>query len=276
MQDALMALQTDLASRIAIRYAGRLEKLVRFNMQAIHVPDMDEKGHSPGSGWVHQTWENVIVQQAREDIAGLLRKELFYYSIGEPKIVQGERDRVILAEMNQKQYDFFIEGVLHSFEPDRFFQKLDSDLYRNILCPVLMVKNLMDLNRGIQILGTPDTVSSVISWFLKLWSELPAEPDILVCQFEPSMEKHVFIENDNDLISIIEARFIKYGKKPATVKIVKGSSNSLVSLVRDHALLVSPLPTSSSQIAQMLAMSPCPILFCPEFSALLHKSCHKK
>ncbi len=265
MQDALMALQTDLASRIAIRYACRLEKLARFNMQAIHIPDMDEKGHSPGSGWVHQTWENAIVQQAREDIAGLLQKELFYYSIGEPKIVPGERDQVILEEMNQKRYDFFIEGLLHSFEPDRFFQKLDSDLYRNIPCPILMVKNLVDLNRGIQILGTPDTVSSVISWFLKLWSELPAEPDVLVCHFEPSMEEHATIENDSDLVSAIEDRFLKFRKKPATIKTVKGASNNLAPLVRDHALLVSPLPTSSSQIAHMLAMSPCPTLFFPVY-----------
>ncbi len=265
MQDALMALQTDLASRIAVRYACRLENLVRFNMQAIHIPDLDEKKHSPGSGWVHQTWENVIVQQAREDIAGLLRKELFYYSISEPKIVPGERDQVILEEMDRKRYDFFIEGFLHSFEPDRFLQKLDSDLYRNILCPILMVKNLVDLNRGIQILCTPDTVSSVMSWFLKLWSELPAEPDILVCHFEPSMKEHIFIENDSDLITTIKAGFLKYGKKPANIKTVQGSSKNLVPLVRDHALLVSPLPTSSSQIAHMLAMSPCPILFCPEF-----------
>jgi len=162
MQDALMALQTDLASRIAIRYACQLEKSARFNMQAIHIPDLDEKGHSPGGGWVHQTWENAIVQQAGEDIAGMLRKELFYYSIGEPKIVPGERSQVILEEIRQKQYDFLIEGFLHSFE---FFQKLDSDLYRNILCPVLMVKNLMDLNRGIQIFTTPDTISSVLSWY---------------------------------------------------------------------------------------------------------------
>ncbi len=265
MQDALMALQTDLASRIAIRYACRLEKLARFNMQAIHIPDLDEKGRSPGSGWVHQTWENAIVQQAREDIAGLLQKELFYYSIGAPKIVSGERDQVILEEMHQKRYDFFIEGFLHSFEPDGFFQKLDSDLYKNIPCPILMVKNLVDMNRGVQIFGTPDTVLSAVSWFFKLWSKLPIQPEILVCHFEPSMEKPVFLENDSHLISVIEERFLKYGKKHAGIRTVRGASNNLVPFVRDHALLVSPLLASDSQIAHMLAMSPCPILFCPEF-----------
>ena len=178
MQDVLISLQTDLASSIAIRYACQLEKLVRFTMQVLHIPDMDETGHSHGSGWVHETWENAIVQQAREDIAKLVQKELFHYSTVEPKIIPGERDLVILEEIRQKKYDLFIEGLLHSFEPDRFFQKLDSMLYRSLPCPALLVKNLVVLDRGIQIVGTPDTIPSLLLWFFKIFNNLPADPDI--------------------------------------------------------------------------------------------------
>ncbi len=266
MQDVLIALQTDLASSIAIRYLCQLEKLGRLNVQAIHVPDMDDLGRSPGGGWVQQTWENAIFERVRDEIARMVPKELFHSSMGELKIVPGERDQVIREEMDQNHYDFFIEGLLHSFEPNRFFEKLDSPLYRNLPCPALMVKNLVDLTRGIQIVGTLDTFSSVLAWFLKLWDEIPAEPDILVCHFEASKEKGTFLENDSDLISDIDGRFFKYGKKIASIKTAKGSSNELALLVRDHALLVSPLPESSSHMAQMLAKSPCPILFCPEFT----------
>jgi len=265
MQDVLIALQTDLASGIAIRYACQLEKLARFNMQAIHVPDMDEQGHSPGGGWVHQTWENAVIQQARKKIARLVKEDLFYcYLARAPKIVQGEKDEVILEEMRQKNYDFFIEGLLHSFEPDRFFQKLDSRLYRNLTCPVLMVKNLVNPDRGIQIVGTPETVSFVLPWFFKVLNELPVEPDILICHFETSLGKVTFLENDSDLISGIEDQFLKQGKKPGKIRTARGSVDKLVSLVRDHALLVSVLPESRSHMADMLSMSPCPILFCPE------------
>ncbi len=264
MQDALMAVQTDLASSIAVRYTHRLEKLIRFKTQAIHIPDMDENNHSPGSGWVHKTWENAIIQKAREDITRMFLKEHFIYNGWSPMIVPGERDRVILEELRHKRYDFFIEGLLHSFEPDRFFQKLDSDLYRNISCPVLLVKNLVDLNRGIQIVGTPNTISFGLSWFFKIWNGIPAEPDILICHFEPSLEKRIILENDGDLFADIEEKFLKYGKKIASIKTAKGSPEKLISFVRDHALLVSPLTRGNSHIAQMLAMSPCPILFCPE------------
>ncbi len=265
MQDVLISLQTDLASSIAIRYACQLEKLVRFTMQVLHIPDMDETGHSHGSGWVHETWENAIVQQAREDIAKLVQKELFHYSTVEPKIIPGERDLVILEEIRQKKYDFFIEGLLHSFEPDRFFQKLDSELYRSLSCPALLVKNLVNLDRGIQIVGTKETVPTLLYWFFKVFNKPTADPDILLCHFETSWEEAVFMENDTVLISDIESDFLKQGKTVGKIKTVKGSPDGLALLVRDHALVISAYPQSQSDMAHLLSMSPCSILFCPEF-----------
>ncbi|NOX33963.1 MAG: hypothetical protein GXP56_09535 [Deltaproteobacteria bacterium] len=265
MQEVLISLQADLASGIAIRYACQLEKSARFNMNAIHIPDMDEKGHSPGSGWVHQTWENAVIQQARKKIAQLVKEDLFYcYLTRNPKIVPGEKEQVLLDEMRQKNYDFFIEGLLHSFEPDRFFQRLDSRLYRGLACPVLMVQNLTDLEKGIQIVGTRETVFSVLPWYFKLLKSLPEKPDILLCHFEAPGGKASFIENDTTLISGIEDRFLKHGKKPGRIRTVKGSPNELGLLVRDHALIASVLPQSRSSMASMLSMSPCPILLCPE------------
>jgi hypothetical protein len=263
MQDVLIALQTDLASSIAIRYTCGLEKLARFNIQAIHIPDMDKEGHSHGSGWVHETWKNAIVRQAREDIAELVQKELFYYSIGEPKIVPGERDSVILEEIRHNHYTFFIEGLLHSFEPARFFQKLESRLYKNLPCPVLMVKNMVELGRGVQIMGTPETIPSLLPWFFKLFSDLPGEPDFLICQFDTSVGKVAFIENDRHLLSDIEDRFSKRGKKPGRIRTAKGSPAELSLLIRDHALTISNLPQHHNNMAIMLSLSPCPVMLCP-------------
>jgi len=265
MQNVLIALETDLASSIALRYACRFEKLIRFNMQVVHIPDLDEQNHPPGGGWVHRTWENAVVQQSGREIRKLIREERGYcYSAGEPKIIPGEKDQVILEELRKKRYDFFIEGFLHSFEPDRFFKKLDSDLYRHLPCPALMVKNMVDPDRGIQIVGTPDTFSFELYWFFKILSGMVAEPDILVCRFKTSGDKATLLENDRDLISGIETGMLKYGKAAGRIRTAEGSSDGLAALVRDHALLVSPLPESGSPMAHMLSRSPCPILFCPE------------
>jgi len=265
MQDVLIALQTDLASSIAIRYVCLIENFVRFNMQAVHIPDVDENGHLPSRGWVHQSWENAIVERAEKGIARLLQKEnLHRYSMGEPKILSGQRDQAILEELQYKSYDFFIEGFLHSFEPDRFFKKLDSDLYKNMPCPALMVQNLVNLDRGIQIVGTPDTILSVLPWFFKFWHDLPVKTDILVCHFDTSKKKVATLENDTHLICSIKESELNHGKKFDTIRSVNGSSTKLALLIRDHALVISLLPETSGHMAHILATSPCPILLCPK------------
>jgi hypothetical protein len=265
MQDVLIALKTDLASGIAIRYVCQLEKLFRFNMQAVHIPDMDEKGHSPGGGWVHQTWEDAVIQQAKENIAKLVKEDLFYsYLTQSPKIIPGDKDQVILEEVNNNKYAFFIEGLLHSFDPETFFQKLDSDLYNTLAFPILLVKNIVNMDKGIQIAVTKDTMPSVFPWFFKIFKELSEKPDILICNLTTNDEKIKIIEDEKDLISDIKAQFSQYSKEVGKIQIAEGSAEELSLLVRDHALLISSRPKSHEPMAEMLSMSPCPILLCPE------------
>ncbi|MFH1156044.1 MAG: hypothetical protein V1793_19730 [Pseudomonadota bacterium] len=264
MQDVLVGLQNNLASRIAIRYACQFEKTVRFNMQVIHIPAQDEKEHPTHGGWVKQTWESTVARQSRDWLSELIRKELVYHhSTGEPKIKLGDRDQVILDELQQRSYGFFMEGLLHAFEPELFMQKIDSRLYRNAPCPVLMVKNLVTLDRGLRIVATPETVSSVLSWFSRVLQEFPIDPDMVICHFEPQGKDFRIIENDQALVTGLEARMLGHGKRLGTVTTLKGPSREMASRLQDHGLVIAPLPEGRSDMAALLAMSPCPILFCP-------------
>ena len=265
MHDVLMALQTDLASSIAIRFMCQIKKFGQFNIQTAHVPDLEKAGHPPGSGWVQKIWEDEIVGKARKDIAKLIQEEnSAQYNLPAPLVLLGERDQVILSELQHKSYDIFIEGLLHSFEPDLFFARIDSDLYRNPPCPILMVKNLVKLDRGIQLVGTPDRISLLLPWFDKFWKDQPLQADVLICQFENQEENITILENDDHLVSELENGGLRHRTEPCTIKTAKGPSKKLVSLVRDHALIMSLVPESKGNMARMLAMSPCPILFCPE------------
>ncbi len=265
MHNVLIALETDLASGIAIRYADQLEKKMRFNMQALHVPDMDKNGPSPGSGWVHKKWEDGVIDNAKKEISKLVKEDLFYcYLTQTPKIIPGEKETVILNEMWGKHYDFFMEGFLHSFEPDRFFEKIDSDLYKKLSCPVIMVKNLINMDMGLQIVGTPETIPLAVMWLLKLLKDWSTKPDILVCHFETSMDHTTTLDNDPVLLLNIEKRFAQSGSEAGTIRTIKGPPGELSLFVRDHALMVSVLPRHSGPMARMLSMSPCPIMLCPE------------
>ena len=53
----LVAVDADLASSIAIRYACDLANRTGMQLQTIHVVEPEEQGHTPGTGWVRRTWE---------------------------------------------------------------------------------------------------------------------------------------------------------------------------------------------------------------------------
>jgi len=265
MHDVLIALQTDLASSIAIRFIGQMQKFGQFNIQAIHVPDLDKDGHPPAVGWVHKIWEDEIVSKSRGDISKLIQKEnIVRDTLFSPIVLLGERDQVIRSELQHTAYDIFAEGLLHAFEPDMFYRKLDSELYQNLLCPILMVKNLVKLDRGIQLVGTPDTIPPLLPWFYTFWKDQPLKVELLICQFQNQAEDFTIIENDDQLVSEIKKGGLADRTASYTIKTAKGSAKAIGSLVRDPALIMSFVPQSIDSMAQILAMAPCPILFCPE------------
>jgi len=264
MHNVLMALQTDLASSIAIRFICQMEELGRFDIQTVHVPDLGKDEDFPGVGFVQKVWEDGVLENAREEISRLMQKEnLIRHRPMPPKILLGERDQVILNELQQRDYDIFIEGLLHSFDPDAFLKKLESDLYRSLSRPILMVKNLVKLNRGIQVVGDQDIFPSLLSWFFKLWKDLPLKTDFLICQFEDRNDEVVFLENDSHVVSKIEDGWSRSSTVPFTIKTVKGPERRVAELIRDHALVMSEVPMSWEKMADILAKSPCPILLCP-------------
>lgn len=156
MHEVLIALQNNLASRIALRYAKQLEAVHRFNLQAIHIPEIRGTGPAPGSGWVKEKWEDAMTRESREEVSDLISREyLFHFSDSPLKTASGPEDQVILGELEDRPYDFFIEGRLHAFEPEAFTERISSRLYRDMVCPVLMVKNLPDPDRGTLVLSGP-------------------------------------------------------------------------------------------------------------------------
>ena len=72
MIKALVSLNADLASSIALRYSCRLAESVDMKLHTIHVEEVDREGYPPGSGWVRSTWEKGLVQTAEEEISHLI------------------------------------------------------------------------------------------------------------------------------------------------------------------------------------------------------------
>ena len=265
LQDVLIEVKDDLASRIALKYACQLEKSIPFTLQALHVPDLKEYGGPPGGGWVRNKWEDVVVDDSAGKIARMVQREFpACYHASDPKIVSGKREQVIFKELSRFSYDFFIHGILHSFDPDRFYQELDSFLFKRLPCPALMVKNLTDPESSTLIIGTPDKMELGSPFLSSLLGQLRGDLELLVCEFDSSAPETVFLENDPDLVSEIQSGIMEPADRPARIRTVKGTPQGLAEFVRDRALVISAVPPVKTPMALLLAICPGAILFCPE------------
>ena len=266
MHEVLISLHNTLASRIALRYAKQMEGSDRFNMQAIHIPGIKAAGPAPGGGWVKEKWENALAEDASDGISDLIRKEyLFHFSDSGLKTVFGPEDQVILGELEDRPYDFFIEGQLHAFDPAAFKTRLSSRLFRKTACPVLMVKNMVNPNRGTLILSpVRQRVSHPSAWLTKLLTGLPGPLDSLSCRFDAG-EKDDFSpvlkdpdinqvsETDDDSWEGINQAF--YGR---------GTPEQLAGWASRYSLVVAPLPSPQSRLARVLAAVSTAVMLLPQ------------
>jgi hypothetical protein len=263
---ALIAVKADLASSIAIRYSCQLAKLTGLGLQTLYVFKPDEKGHTPGTGWVREAWEDAMVLKGRDSIAKLIQAEkIACPGLGNPKMVAGKRDMEILHELQVSDYDLFAEGMLHAFEPTNFLKKIHSRLYRNLPCPVLMVKNLASLAKGILALGEENDMASCVSVFLKLFEGVEVDLDLICCRFQ-----NTAVDAERDTASRLETglgaaekMLAEKGRTPRASRLVQGVSESLDRSVRDYGLVLTSLARENiekSPIVDLLSRNPSPVL----------------
>jgi hypothetical protein len=263
---ALIAVKADLASSIAIRYTCQLAKLTGLGLQTLYVVKPDEQGHTPGTGWVRETWEDAMILKGRDRIARLIQAEkIACPGLGNPKMVTGKRDMEILQELQVSDYDLFTEGILHAFEPANFLKKINSRLYRNLPCPVLMVKNLASLDKGILALGEENDMPSCVSVYLRLFEGIQVDLDLLCCRFQDTRgtaQRDATPRLESDL-HVAEKMLAEKGRTPRASRILQGVSESLDRSVRDYGLVVSSIPRENiekSPIVDLLSRNPSPVL----------------
>ena len=263
---ALIAVKADLASSIAIRFACQLAKLTGLGLQTLYVVKPDEQGHTPGTGWVRETWEDAMILKGRDSIAQLIQAEkMTCPGLGNPKMVAGKRDMEILQELQVSNYDLFTEGILHAFEPANFLKKIHSRLYRNLPCPVLMVKNLASLDKGVLALGEENDLPSCASVYLRLFEGVQVDLDLICCRFEDTRDaagREATSRLETGL-RVAEKMLAEKGRAPRASRVVQGVSEALDRSVRDYGMVVVSLARENiekSPIVDLLSRNPSPVL----------------
>ena len=263
---ALIAVKADLASSIAIRYACQLAGLTGLKLQTLFVAKPDEQGRTPGTGWVRQTWEDAVVLQDRDSITQLVQAEkVACPELGNPKMVAGKRDIEILNELQISDYDLFTEGILHAFEPTTFLRKIYSRLYRNLPCPALMVKNLVNLDKGVLALGEDRDLPSCIQVFLKLFEKVQVELDLICCRFENKQNAEGSDSADRQAAGLHTAENMleEKGRTARTSRVVPAAPEFPEQAIRDYGLVLTSLSRENLEknpMVDLLSRTPCPVL----------------
>ena len=174
-----------------------------------------------------------------------------------------QRDDRIAQHLKSDHCDLFVEGILHRFEPDQFLEKIGSKLYRALPCPILMVKNLPPLSKGVLWVSEGKMPEMMMERFLRIFPAQSIELELLICRFgknPPAASQGL------STTSGLESALSLYKSQDGSIKkisTVEGSPSSMAALVRDQFLIVSSVPSESSPMAELLSKSPCSLLFLP-------------
>ena len=267
MKKALVSVDTNLGSSIALRYINHMADHFRPTLYAVHVVEPSHAGSEPGSGWVQKTWENALVESEREDLRRFLEMEQVSSPLlRNPKILVGDRTEQLLGELQDGQYDLFLEGVPPTSNPMDFYTLLKSRLYRSMPCPALIVKNLAPSNRVALLSGEHLETAGLVTCLLENINTSGYELDIIDIKRLDQRAPAIKVEDltgpgRNKLKDALD----REGLTASVLKEIEGTPRDLTDMFREYGLVVSMLPHNprkNDPFVELLGRIASPVLIC--------------
>ncbi len=263
MTRVLVFLDADLASSMALRYACQLGKLTDMELQPIHVEDAAHRGGSPGSGWVRKTWESALLETGREEITRLVEAERKGCpSLLPPKLCMGDREEELLRELEVGDYDLFVEGALYRFTSADFAAKLRSRLYRFAPCPIILVRNLVEVGKVAFLLGEEPAPQALLKAYWPLLGQAGLEMDLFYYQ-----QGHGLLGPgpEADPQKVLEAArevLVQKGAQAGPGRVLEKSPERAAEVLRDYGLVVAAVSSRHRKgpLVKLLSQSPAPCM----------------
>ncbi len=276
MIGALISVDNRLASSIALRYACRLANQTGMNLQTIYIEEPEHEDRPPGTGWVKSTWEKGLLVSAGAEISQLIDEEKRTCpTLRKPKMFVGEREMEILRELDEGSYDLFIEGALYSFNPSNFRAKFESRLYVEASCPILMVKNLVELRKAAILLEDTTDLWSLIPRFFKTFEGAELTFDILHVKLQKpgrlsfregkdGMNASDSREADQCIVSA-RKMLAEAGWSPREARAIRGVPAEIADSLEPYSLVFACLPRQTDgkdSMLELLSRVPSAVLVC--------------
>jgi hypothetical protein len=262
----LVSVYPDLSSVIAMNYACQLSRIIDMGIQPIFVKEPEPGAEVPGVGWVRRTWENSLLGMERDAVDQLIEAERTHCAnLARPQVLVGNRDDTILSNLMGGTYDLFVEGSVASFEQSELQQRIESRLYRNLPCPVIIARNLIELRKVLVVFDDEVSVDKLLLTMMNLFDGVRLRFDLLYCSLLGSGTSVEPIEAVDGLFSKADAVLGHNEWVPENRLALQGSPQGLAKRIEDYSLIVTGLPqgiASANGLLHLLGETLSPILLC--------------
>jgi hypothetical protein len=262
MLKALVPVEMTLASNVALRYLCRKAELLGIAVQPVHVEEPDHKPHSSETGWIRRSWESGLRQAGLEEVQRILNSErLDCFILPNPIVRVGDREDTLLEELRIGGYDFFVEGEVANFNTGAFRKRLRSKLYRQMPCPVLLVRNMIQSDRLALVLDEKTDVESLVSRFHRLFGGRDVDFDLCAYAMDDLRQD----PHPDELLSEGGELLGKLGYKPARAFTLLGAPETAARSLGDYGMIVAHMDRKSnrkSPLTEVLGLVSSPILIC--------------
>jgi hypothetical protein len=174
MIKTLVAIEVDLASSLAIRYACQLGHLVDVELYPVYVKAPPPEVPATGTGWVRHTWEREILAMGKEEIQEMLAGEMESCpQLQEPRVIYGDREYELLKIMEHEPFDLYVEGAPYPFTAANILRRLHARFYQRVSTPLIWLRLLRKINQVLVPCFDASGARSAIKALEKIWAGCP-------------------------------------------------------------------------------------------------------
>jgi hypothetical protein len=174
MVKALVAIEVNLASSFAIRYACQLSGLINMEIHPVYVKFPSPEAPMTGVGWVRHTWEREVVEMGKAEIQEMLASETESCPVlQEPRVIYGDREQELLRIMQQEVFGLYIEGAPYPFAPAAIYQRLRAKFYQTLPCPLIWLRGMRKIAKVLALCSDPAGAGAVLNALERLWQGCP-------------------------------------------------------------------------------------------------------
>ncbi len=260
---ALLYLNEDLASSIAIRYADYLCSAADVQLHIIHIEEPDSRQQA-GTGWVRRTWESGMQETGAQAVKRIIRTEnVKCHFAGPPKIIVGDKEFEVLRELRMGGFDLYMEGHIDTSSTDDFYRIVSSKLYSQAPCPTLMIKNLTVSKTAAIFLANAVDYQRLVTRFQDLFHNSKFDADIIYFKSSEQSELSFMDVSEGGSILKETEKLLKNAGIPVNkTSVLCGTPEQAGDFLRNYAFVAANLPVRKSLRAEVLAHTPTSVLFC--------------